>query len=312
MRARAVVQLIRKTCEVTTTRKAHRGMNDRPPSHLAKLAQARKHLRHLHHIAGRLQDSDAYAVYTERDPSTGEVVIYGEARRAPPSLTWGVVIGDIVHNLRSALDHMVWALTVAHQPEAPPHTIPSRGPGSEWRHTAFPVHPKPYPLDASGELIPWENAKEPRSLWGMEPALRAEFETLQPFRWKEEAAFHPLAILHDLWNIDKHRHFHLAHFNVGSHEIFGPPPYPRIPGIEYLRARLTPRGPFEGRTELGRLSWANGHVPLELDRYINPTVFFDISFGYGPPAYGAQVTQLLDSLYDEVVLICGRFQPHLR
>jgi hypothetical protein len=204
-----------------------KGMTNSLPSHLAKLAQAQRHLSLLHDLAKSLLEGEAYAVYPERDPKTGEVVIYGEARQEPPTLTWGVVIGDIVHNLRSALDHMVWTLTVASQPQPPPNPIPRRGSGSEWRDVGFPLYTNPYPLDASGNLIPWQNGKEPKSLWGIEPGLRAEFEKLQPFRWGEEATFHPLAILHDLWNIDKHRHLHLTHFRVGPHDVFGPPPHPK-------------------------------------------------------------------------------------
>jgi hypothetical protein len=78
-----------------------------------------------------------------------------------------------------------------------------------------------------------------------------------------------------------------------------------------VRLQLASRGPFEGRTELGRLSWARGPVPPEIDQYIKPTVFIDIAFEDGPPAYGARVTQLLDGLYDKVAATLQRFQHHL-
>jgi hypothetical protein len=40
-------------------------------------------------------------------------------------------------------------------------------------------------------------------------------------------------------------------------------------------------------------------------------IAFEIAFESGPPAYGAQVTQLLDGLYDEVATILRRFERHL-
>jgi hypothetical protein len=59
-------------------------MNNSWPSHLAELGRARRHLSLLHKPSQSLSDSEAYAVYTERDPDTGEVIVYGEARGEPP------------------------------------------------------------------------------------------------------------------------------------------------------------------------------------------------------------------------------------
>lgn len=58
------------------------------PSHLAKLGRVRAHLSLLRNLAGSLRDSGAYAVFTEHDLKTGEVVIYGEARGEPPTSEW--------------------------------------------------------------------------------------------------------------------------------------------------------------------------------------------------------------------------------
>jgi hypothetical protein len=202
------------------------------PSHLAKLRRAQTHLALLHKLEESLRDGEVYRTFTECAPETGEVIVYGEPRRGSPTAEWGVVIGDIVHNLRSALDHLVWALTLAYQPGPPPNSVPRKGPGSEWKDVAFPIYTDPYPLDASGNLIPWRNAKEPKSLWGIDPVLRADFEELQPFKRKgnpalvqlgtDNPAFDPLAILHNLWNIDKHRHVNLAVFIVGFKDLFEP------------------------------------------------------------------------------------------
>jgi hypothetical protein len=42
------------------------------------------HLSLLHNPSQSLSDSEAYAVYTECDPETGEAIVYGEARGEPP------------------------------------------------------------------------------------------------------------------------------------------------------------------------------------------------------------------------------------
>jgi len=268
-----------------------------------------------------LRNSGAYRVFTERDPETGEIIVYGEPRREAPTPEWGVVIGDIVHNLRSALDHMVWALTVANG-NAPPAVIPKGKAGKPWRDISFPIYTDPYPTDHGGKLIPWSQSKEPQSLWGIDPSLRADFESLQPFMSRgnpgliqlgtEDPSYAPLAILHNLWNIDKHRHLHLTVFTVGYKDLFGPPTSPQTPGgVNRLNFAPNPRGSFEGRTEFGRLSWDGGPVPTEVARRLNPSVFFDIAFEDGPPVYGGRVTQTLDGPFYEVQRILQRFEQHL-
>ena len=46
----------------------------------------------------------------EFDTHTWEWVERFQVRREMP-LRWGVILGDCVHNLRSALDHLMWQVT---------------------------------------------------------------------------------------------------------------------------------------------------------------------------------------------------------
>jgi hypothetical protein len=263
-----------------------------------------------------LKGGNAYRTFTEHDPKTGEIVVYGEARREPPTAEWGVIIGDIVHTLRSALDHLVWQLTLA-EGHVPPSQI-----SGKWRKIVFPILMEdPRRKDKeSKKRIPWQN-EPPDSLWGVKPSLHSLFESYQPFMRKgdptlvqlemDDPSYAPLAILNNLWNIDKHRHLHLTHFYAGLHEVCGPSPHPMIPGIESLGRTLDCKGSFEGRTEFTRLSWNGGPVPSEVEQHIKPTVFFDIAFEYGPPAHGARVTDLLEGLLHDVFGIVRVFQSHL-
>lgn len=59
------------------------------------------------------------------DANTSEWVVRFCVLEAPP-LKWGVLIGDVVHNLRSALDHLAWQLVLRNGGE------------SSWR-TQFPA-----------------------------------------------------------------------------------------------------------------------------------------------------------------------------
>src|SRR5947209_1002349 len=143
-----------------------------------KLDRAEVHLEGLNERIHRWLQDDPCEVKPQLNPRTGEVIVYAEPIREPPVEEWSVVIGDVVHNLRSALDQSVWALTVDHQVTAHPNPIPRRGdPGSEWRDVGFPIYVKPH----LGKLIPWVGAKDLKGLWGIRPSLRADFQLLQPF-----------------------------------------------------------------------------------------------------------------------------------
>ena len=98
-------------------------------------------------------EGELYGVSNDRDTQTGEIVILGE----PPVHEWGAMVGDVVDNLRSALDHLVWQLTLANG-HTPPAVIPLKrsDPDYWWRRVSFPIHTldtrKRYP---SGRRIPW-------------------------------------------------------------------------------------------------------------------------------------------------------------
>jgi len=100
----------------------------------------------------------------------------------PPSLRLGVLVGEVVHHLRSALDHAVFQL------------IESNGktPGNK---SGFPIF-----SDVKGY-----RSKRRKMIRGVSAAAEARIELLQPFH--KGAAFreHPLWILQNLNNTDKHR-----------------------------------------------------------------------------------------------------------
>ena len=51
-------------------------------------------------------------IVAESDPNTGDQVFKFRVR-APIPVDLSLVIGDAVHNLRSALDHLAWQLVLA-------------------------------------------------------------------------------------------------------------------------------------------------------------------------------------------------------
>ena len=249
-----------------------------------------------------LVNDGLYRVANDPDKQTGEIVVYGDVLGQPPMHELSAIIGDVVHNLRSALDHLIWQLTVEAGHTPPPNPIPKRGPGSEWRSIGFPIYVNPYPPDHLGNLIPWATSKEPKSLWGIGPRLRADLQALQPFNYGQDAPRKPLAVLEELWNIDKHRHFHLALFHMGLRDV-------RSSSKEFKFRVLKKHapGPLKSRTEIGRAKQVRGRWHPLVHMYMDSEVAFSISFDQGPPAYGKRVNDTLISLHDTVAAILGRF-----
>jgi hypothetical protein len=100
---------------------------------------------------------------------------------------WGVLLGGAVAGLRDALDHVVWAAVDAHT-----------GPPLKPRQVHFPITTKQTEFnDAARKLAP---------LVG--PDVWALVERVQPLHGGDLAHTDPLAVLHFLSNVDKHRFMH--------------------------------------------------------------------------------------------------------
>src|SRR5688572_13514485 len=106
----------------------------------AKISRANVHLEFLNEqVKSFALDMSSYKVETKDDWQTADVFIDGEAE--PPVEAWGAIIGDVVHNLRSALDHLVWQLTLGNG-HVPPTVIPLKrsDPDYKWRQISFPIY----------------------------------------------------------------------------------------------------------------------------------------------------------------------------
>jgi|SRR5580704_486461 hypothetical protein len=118
-------------------------------------------------------------------------------------LLWGVMFGDAIHNLRSALDHLVWQLVLVNK---------KRPSGSN----QFPICDTGANYWSAG----WKDGKKTpstreRRLEGVSDAHKALIDEAQPYRARvPPSAIHALSALRDLSNYDKHRLVHLTDFAV--------------------------------------------------------------------------------------------------
>lgn len=124
------------------------------------------------------------------DSETGRYTLAIKFREEPDAESWGIQLGDTVHNLRCALDHVVWQLVLLNG-ERPGH------------HTSWPA-------GMTGEYY-WSPRKNGRpslreeTLRGVADEPRALIDQLQPYRGGTEVHRHFLSVLVPLSNADKHR-----------------------------------------------------------------------------------------------------------
>jgi len=110
---------------------------------------------------------------------------FATAALTPIPVIFSLAIGDFVHNLRSALDHLAWQLVIASPPNSP------------GRETAFPIWITNTPKQAANRL---------KLLGLFRPDIVIAINSYQPYqRSASNPASDPLHILSELDNIDKHR-----------------------------------------------------------------------------------------------------------
>lgn len=169
-----------------------------------KIERAITHIDELAVACKRFIDADPYTLGRVIDPKTG---YYGFTVNdlKPPPLEIGLIAGDVIHNLRSALDHLAYQLVLANG------QVPSR-------HTCFPIF----------EDAARFKAMDPRKVKGMSQGAIEAIEAARPYKGGNE----PLWIVHELDIADKH-HALLATLvsvtqitidvNVGLRDFKAPP-----------------------------------------------------------------------------------------
>ena len=151
-----------------------------------KLAWGVEGVKTLQAEADSYRGRQAYVFDTEREarsPHEVQFRCFATEIEAPPD-HWPLAAGDAIQNIRSALDHCVWAAWKVANPNA-----------ADGNHTQFLLLTDP---------DDWKRQK--RRLEGVPEPVRALVKRSQPYnRWQQAPASDTLAILARLSNSDKHR-----------------------------------------------------------------------------------------------------------
>jgi hypothetical protein len=194
---------------------------------IAKLQRGEEHLASFVAESREFIESGPYVVVPQFEPETSEYVFRIKVLREPP-LHWGTIIGDVLHNLRSALDYLVYDLARLDTGKEKP------------RGTQFPIVAETSKVYRARGL--------PRVAMLSGPH-RAEIRRLQPYQ-VDHPFNHPLAVLNRLSNRDKHR---LIHATVGQNAGAGPGFHFGQDVLGLNNVQLT-FGPLEDGAELARIN----------------------------------------------------------
>ncbi len=187
-----------------------------------------------------------------------------------PLKEWSLTIGDCAHNLRATLDYIAHALWEAH---AGPPTPKER------EQIQFPIYSEQRRFRVNRE----------RLIGGLHPEAKSIIRRTQPYQRRNDPDGHPLAILADINNHDKHRLLHTthaivqdAHIEIDVHDI-------------EITDQPTPRsGRFKDGDEVARIgARVSGDDP---QMHVDLHETYGIAFDEVGPGRGEPVADLLNDI----------------
>lgn len=251
---------------------------------VAKINRAAEHFDHLYrefndYVVGAEGEGSSHvfldALETEEDGTVWRVTRLKVLRDPPARL--GLILGDGVHNLRSALDHLMAELCElkAGRP------VPSPG---------FPIYANP----------PSQRARQAlrKSLNQVSPDHAAIIEKLQPFRSPGSSDALALGMIATLDNYDKHQFVHPTFATIRATI---PPSVALVSSMFGLIQRFPERGTvLKDGDEVMALTSPNP-ANLALANKIPPRV--ELAFGHAP----ISINQIL-SIHNHVVHVVKLFE----
>jgi hypothetical protein len=221
----------------------------------------------------------------------------------PPRDPVSLLIGDVLHNLRSALDLLAFALASAYTKPLPEEFAErsefpifgdedregNRGIGSTRFHERTK---KGLPTARSGLA----------KIAGWHPDAQAAVERLQPYQRGNEFRSDPLWLLHELDRVSKHRLLH-AGVAVGAGNLLRlEPPYEAM-NVRAIGPGLIDSigGPLDTDTPIARW-W--GVRPIDPNAEVNMEIHPALQVAFRPEAVGSQdklVVPTLAELYNHIV-----------
>ncbi len=155
-----------------------------------KLERAHEHARLLEQELEAWIAEQPYAASTRANSDFTRHSVIISILKPPPLQRWSLLFGDAIHNLRCALDHLVYAISVHELSADPP---PNAG------TCAFIINDRPE--DFRSKYFRIRDLSE---------AVKRAIESVQPYNRQHATKPPLLAVLRDFDDIDKHRLIHVV------------------------------------------------------------------------------------------------------
>jgi hypothetical protein len=254
-----------------------------------KIERAKEHIVDVHRTVAAFLNANPYTVLKDRDAKPGRLIYrVGSVARAPDALP--SIIGDALHNMRSTLDHLAYALVVANG-------------ATPTKQTAYPI------FDIASKYV----TDSPAKIQGMSPEAIQRIDATAPYKGGTDK----LWVLHELDIIDKHRRLNIVGSRFRSvtflsgvaekmlktvRETWGKGiEFPPMPDVFYKPADHL--CPLKAGYELGEFP--------DTEEYQNVQFRFDVAFSEPGVADAEPVVETLDELLHLVDGIIGRFSDLL-
>jgi hypothetical protein len=250
-----------------------------------KIERAKQHIHELNSEIRAFFDTNPFIVGTKRNPKTRQLIYYLVSVHEVP-LTIAAIAGDILQNLRSALDHLAYQLVLV-----------GRGSGDPLRHVYFPI---------ADDAKKYESEKIKKTRGMREAAIKA-IDAVKPYRGGNDILWH----LNRLNNVDKHRLLITVgsayrSINVGPHsdhfmqkifgiKITGPPVFLRPADRQF---------PLKAGNELF-IDYPDSEVNEQIQFQ------FEIAFGEAEVIKGKSLIETLQQMADSVDSLILSFAPFL-
>ena len=188
-------------------------MSGPEPSYLLKFQRALKHMQELNSaIEGWVTDPDHYESFFDPNPdSTDELFLKVTAKEPLRAYPISLILGDVIQDFRSSLEHLAFALALA-------HTKPMTDEIA--RNSQFPIvgDVNSKGVAGSGEVM--FDSQRAKLIGAIHPDAQAIIKFFQPYQSGAPFREHPLWWLSELPNIDKHRLVHVVVTSIDGIDFF--------------------------------------------------------------------------------------------
>jgi hypothetical protein len=253
-----------------------------------KVERAGEHFASLSDSVRSFFDTSPYTVACLDDPTNNHITFCVETAKDIP-IQMSLLAGEVIHQLRSALDHLAFQLVLANGKT--PNT-----------HTYFPIA-----SDASSY-----NGAKAKKTAGMSHIAINEIDALRPYQGGDDT----LWLLHSLNNIEKHRELLLVGSSFRAVDVapelqalltqafaqISDSPAPILPRIPLVpKDRLYPLKP-------GAVLYQK---PRSIAEEASPEFLFEIAFGEPDSAEGRPLLPTLKEMIERVATITQALGAHL-